>query len=155
MIVLSHLSHVQNGISHSAKCGVDTDICHAGNFFETHFLKVAHLQHFPLVVGQSHNQTVNVGFDLRRNQVILHSGFAQLFTVENIYFAGIGGLQVFRLLFSEMVEYEMWAIRVIHAENRPFSTYRFCFIVIIALTNVSWKMSSANSGFLTKCKIYE
>ena len=40
-------------------------------------------------------------------------------------------------------------------QNRYVENGRFCFIVIIALTNVSWKMSSANSGFLTKCKIYE
>ena len=115
MIVLSHLSHVQNGISHSAKRGVDTDICHAGNFFETHFLKVAHLQHFPLVVGQSHNQTVNVGFDLRRNQIILHSGFAQLFAVENIYFAGIGCQLAYKIT-TNLLNRQIW--------RRFFSPYK-------------------------------
>ncbi len=78
--------------------------------------------------------------------MILDIALAQFAAVEHIGFTGIGRHHIFGFCLPEGINNKIVAIRVSHEKNRPLSLYRRpCLMVIMALTNVSWNISSAIS----------
>ena len=132
-VFFSQSTHIEYSITHASQSSINAYMGGVGYLFKAHILVVTHKQHLSLRFGQSIYKVSDIAMYLASHHEVFDSVFAKLLAIKNVEIAVITRLKIFSLLLTEIIYNKV----VGNAKNLPFSVYLPCFMVIIALTNVS------------------